>query len=196
MNDKELFLIITSNEKLQHSDAVILLEGDGYERIKKACSLVKNGWADVLVFSGGVDNSNYGSFPYHQCLPYLIAEGVEEKNIIWESESKHTKEQADNIIEMCLKKEWTKIILVASHYHQYRAFLTFLKVLIDRELHEKIKIFNSAATDMNWFTPIKWGIRLLLLDKEFERIEAYKTKGDIADYADAINYYKWRELQP
>ena len=195
MSDKELFLIITSNEKLLQANAVILLEGDGFERIKKACALVNNKWASFLVFSGAIENLPYGSYPYDKCLPLIEAEGIPKSKIIWEAQSLHTKQQADNVIAMCVEKKWDKIILVASHYHQYRAFLTFLKVLIDQDLHQKIKIYNHAATDMAWFTASEWGVRSNLLDNEFERIEVYKQKGDIAEYHDAVNYYKWRELQ-
>ncbi len=193
MTAKEQFLILTNTQKLQKANAVVLLEGDGFTRIHKACSIVIQGWADILVFSGGVENESYGSFPFGKCYDLILAAGVKHEQIIHEAKSKHTRQQAEEVITICKEKGWKKIILVATHYHQYRAFLTFLKVLEEKKIEHSIHIINAPA-NTDWFQKMPWGKRIELLDNEFERIEKYKTLGHVSTYENAIKYYEQMEI--
>lgn len=191
LSDKELFLILASSSCTPKADAVILLEGDGLSRIDHACNLINQGYVDYLVFSGGIENLSYGSYNYEMCLPYILKNNVDRHLLIHESKSKHTLEQAEAVIEMCIAKKWTSIILVASHYHQFRAFLTFLNVLFKKGLDREIKIFNSPVHGLSWTEENDWGKRLNLLESEFEKIEKYRELGHIADYALANDYLIW-----
>ncbi|MFA4941302.1 MAG: YdcF family protein [Patescibacteria group bacterium] len=191
MTNKEKFIILVTNEKLKKANAIILLEGDGYFRVPKAVELYKNKWAPKIVVSGGVDNKNYGSFS--DIGEKVKQAGVPSKDIILEKESTHTREQAINIIKMCKDKKWKRIILVASHYHQARAFLTFLKAMQEEKI--KIQIINAPANNLGWFSANKWGKRMDLLDAEFERINKYSKLGHIATYTDAVAYQEWKEKQ-
>ena len=99
----------------------------------------------------------------------------------------------DSVVKEFEKNGWKKIILVGSHYHQYRAFLTFLKTAKDR--NSDLVIYNSPARNLKWFTDNPWGSRVKCLEAEFVRIENYTAKGDLATFAEAIEYQKWKELQ-
>lgn len=191
MNVREQFIVLTSNDAAKKADAVILLEGDGVNRVHEACTLIKNGFSDTLVFSGGIDNPSYGSFIYDKCLPYILKEGIKESQIITELQSQNTREQAAFVIDIAERKAWKKMILVASHYHQYRAFLSFLKVLQERKLDRTIEIINVAA-QLPWFEETPWGMRINLLSSEFEKIEQYKAHNHIASFESAIEYFKWK----
>jgi uncharacterized SAM-binding protein YcdF (DUF218 family) len=189
MTSKELFLILTNSSKVISSDAIILLEGDGYSRLPKAVSLINEGWAKNLVFSGGIDNESSGSYTFEKCKSRIISLGMEIDNIIHESVSQNTRQQALEIIELCLKNNWKKIILVASHYHQYRAFLTFLKVLEENKLQEIIQIINSPAI-LDWFEEVYAGNRRIdLIEEEFQKIEQYRLNSHVSTYESAVKYY-------
>ncbi|MBS1736251.1 MAG: YdcF family protein [Bacteroidetes bacterium] len=192
MTDKEKFLVIVNTQQLQKADVVILLEGDGFTRINKACTLVNNGWANFLIFSGGIDNAGYGSFPFEQCRKKILATGIDESKIILELTSQHTRQQAEEVLKLCLQRGWNKIILVATHYHQYRAFLTFLKVLEELQLDKSIYIINAPAT-ATWFEQMPWGKREQLLESEFDKIEKYKEHGHISTYEKALQYLERME---
>jgi uncharacterized SAM-binding protein YcdF (DUF218 family) len=193
VTEKELFLILTNSSKVSFADAVVLLEGDGYSRIPKAVSLIKEGWAKSLVFSGGIDNESAGSFTFEKCKDKFLDAGYDINKIILESNSQNTRQQALEIIGLCLKNNWKKIILVASHYHQYRAFLTFLKVLEEKDLFERIQIINSPAI-LNWFEESDSGKkRLDLLNDEFIKIDKYRLNYHVSSYVSALNYYKYWE---
>jgi uncharacterized SAM-binding protein YcdF (DUF218 family) len=191
LSDKEFFLILASSSCPKKADAVILLEGDGFSRIDHACSLINQGYVDYFVFSGGIEDLSYGSYGFERCLPQILKNNVDRDLLIHESKSKHTLEQAEEVIDICVKKNWSSIILVASHYHQFRAFLTFINVLIKRGLDKELKIFNSPVHGLSWTEENNWGQRLNLLESEFEKIDKYRELGHLADYKSAKEYLQW-----
>ena len=193
MELREKFIVLVDNDLIQKSDAIILLEGDGLNRYSKAVELYKQGFADRIVFSGDITNYPYGSIPLLDIYPLIIELGVPSEAIIHENKSLNTREQAIEIIKLAKNSGWTKLILVASHYHQYRAYLTFLKEEIDTK--SNIVIYNAPAKDLKWFEESGWGQRFDLLDQEFERIEQYTKYNHLATYSEAIAYHKWKEQQ-
>lgn len=193
MTTETKFIILIGNEPLKKSDAIILLAGDGYNRVRKAYQLYSEGWADLIVISGGTEDPSYGSFPASKMREELMRFGVPRKHVRLEEKSKNTREQAEEIIALAKEKDWKKLILVASHYHQFRAFLTFLKVIREQKL--AIQIINSPARELRWFEKNEWGVRYELLDSEFEKIKKYRTLGHLCSYKEAIKYQKWKEKQ-
>lgn len=193
MTEREKVIALIDNDCIQKSDAIILLEGDGYHRCSKATSLYREGLADTIVFSGNITDYEYGSFPLSDVMPYIIKGGVPANAIIHENTSLNTYEQAREVLKIAVLKNWKKLILVASHEHQYRAYLTFLRQVID--LNNQIMLFNSPARNLGWFKDSGWGVRFERLEIEFERIDKYYQFGHLASYKEAIEYQKWKEEQ-
>lgn len=191
MSEQEILLNLIFNEPLKKADAIILLEGDGYFRLPHAADLYRQKWAAKIVVSGGAADKGYGSFPAKDLAQSLVKMGIAQKNIISENESFHTREQAVNVMALAKKNKWKKIILVASHYHQLRAFLTFLKATQEAKI--KLQIINSPVRGLPWFEKNKWGKRIDLLESEFRKIEEYSKH--MADFSDAILYQEWKENQ-
>lgn len=193
LSDKEIFISLVDNDIIHISDAIILLEGDGMNRCQHAVDLFKQKYADIVVFSGGITNYKYGSYPFDKVKPYLLEAGIHEEELIHEDKSLNTHEQAVEIMRLCRKCNWHRLILVASHYHQYRAYLTFLKVI--QGANNDIVIYNSPAKNLEWFTDNEWGKRIDCLEDEFRKIVEYAKLGHLASYREAIAYQKWKELQ-
>ncbi len=193
MNLREKLIILIDNDCIKKSDVIILLEGDGLNRIPKAVELYQAGFANNIIFSGGSDNLVYGSFPFSMAYPELIHSGIPQAAIIHESSSQNTRQQAIEVIKLANLKGWKKLILVASHYHQYRAYLTFLKVI--KDTNSNILLYNSPAKDLVWFEETGWGKRFDLLDDEFDRIDKYSALSHLLSLNDAIDYQKWKEQQ-
>lgn len=191
MTNYEKLLVIVHNDPLHKADAIVLLEGDGYGRLARAAALYRQGYAPKVVFSGEVANPAYGSLPLSECLPQLLELGVPERDIIHENQSTQTAEQAHHIAQMALNNGWKKLLLVASPYHQCRAYLTFLKQIIPAG----IILINAPVRDLSWFKKEAWGARFDLLEQEQKRMEAYTLKGDLATVEEAITYQKWKEEQ-
>lgn len=193
LTEREQYMAIVANERLSPSDAIIMLEGDGYCRVNEVADLYKKGIARTIVFSGGITDYNYGSYPLADVLPKMLEQGIRREDIIHEDKSQNTRDQAVEIVSMAQELGWRKVVLVASPEHQYRAYLTFLREVIDS--HSDLIIYNSPAHDLGWFDKSEWGVRLNRLTQEFERIERYSQLGHLASYKEAIDYQHWKEKQ-
>ena len=192
MTPKDQFICLIANDALVRADAIIILEGDGLSRISQGARLYKEGWAPLVVISGGVKNPPH-SITASEMLPHLIRAGVPEQAVEVEEKSQNTWEQGIVMMKIAKERGWQSVIIVASHYHQYRAFLTFLRAM--QEGGQKIVISNAPARDLAWFAEDAQGRRIDLLAGEFDRIEKYRTQGNIASYEDAISYLEWKESQ-
>lgn len=193
MTDRERFIALVDSDSIRVSDAIILLEGDGFNRCGQVLELYKKGYAKNVVFSGGVSDPLYGSFPLSKILPILTKGGIPKARVIHESTSRNTREQAVEVIKLANSLGWKRIILVASNYHQYRAYLTFLRIALN--LGQKIIIYNAPAGDLSWFKKTGWGTRFDLLDQEFSKIIKYSKLSHLATFKEAISYQRWKEQQ-
>lgn len=193
ITDREKIIAIIDNDILFPSDAIILLEGDGLNRYQKAVELYNQNIAAKIVFSGNITDYDYGSFPFSDVLPYILKQGVPVDAVMHEDKSLNTREQAAEVVKMAITNEWKRLVLVASHEHQYRAYLTFLREVLDRK--SDIVLYNAPVRNLGWFNKSEWGIRFERLEQEFDRIERYSQLGHLATYTEAINYQKWKELQ-
>ena len=191
ITDREKIIAIVDNDCLTKSDAAILLEGDGYNRFQKAVDLYKTGVVSKIVFSGNIIDRDYGSFPFKEIKPLIINCGVLEADLIHEDKSTNTYEQAIEIVKLAIENGWKKLVLVASHEHQYRAYLTFLRQVLDSK--SGIALYNAPVRNLRWFIDNGWGIRFERLANEFERIEKYSALGHLANANEVIEYQKWKE---
>lgn len=191
ITDREKIIAIVDNDCFSKSDAAILLEGDGFFRVNKAIDLYKKGLVSKIVFSGNIVNKSYGSYPFEEIRPLLVQGGIKDIDLIYENKSTHTREQAIEVIDLSIKMGWKKLALVASHEHQYRAYLTFLREIIDRD--RRIILYNTPARKLTWFVDVGWGKRIDRLSGEFDRIERYSEMGHLATFGEAIEYQKWKE---
>jgi uncharacterized SAM-binding protein YcdF (DUF218 family) len=123
----------------------------------------------------------------------MLEEGVPEEDIIHEDKSLNTREQAVEVVRMAQERGWKKLILVASHEHQYRAYLTFLREVLDSK--SGITLYNAPARNLDWFVDKGWGTRFERLEAEILRIEKYTEMGHLANAQEVIDYQKWKEAQ-
>ncbi len=193
MTSREKLIALVDNDGIKKSDAIVLLEGDGFNRYAKAVNLYKQGWAPKIIFSGGITNYEYGSFPFSDILPNILIQGILKSDILHEDKSLNTREQAVEVVKIALRSNWKRLILVATHEHQYRAYLTFLREVIDKKTG--IIIYNSPVRNLPWFTDNPWGKRIDRLVNEFDKIEKYSKSGHLASFEEAIDYQKWKEDQ-
>ena len=191
ITDREKIMAIVDNDCLTKSDAAILLEGDGFFRFQKAVELYQKGIVSKIVFSGNIIDKDYGSFPFEEVKPYILKGGVPEEDLIHEGTSFHTQQQAVEVVKMAMMNGWKKLALVASHEHQYRAYLTFLRQVLDT--NSGIILYNAPVRNLNWFIDSGWGMRFDRLSAEIERIEKYSAMGHLANADEVIEYQKWKE---
>lgn len=195
MNKLEILKLIAvvSNDWPRKSDVIVCLEGDGLNRAKKTIELFKEKWAKNIVVSGGYNNPPF-SIPAKDLAKFLIKKGIPQKRIILEENSQNTYEQSLEVMKLVKEKNWEKIILVASYFHQPRAYLTFLKTM--KNLNLKIQIFNTSVRELPWFNKTSLGPnRFQLLELELKKINQYIKKGHLVAIREALEYQKWKEKQ-
>ena len=191
ITDREKIIALIDNDCLTRSDVAILLEGDGFFRFRKAVELYKKGWVSKIVFSGNIVDKGYGSYPFEEVKPCILAAGVPKEDIIHEDKSLHTRGQAVEIVKMSMERGWKKLALVASQEHQYRAYLTVLREILDT--NSGLILYNVPVRNLNWFIDSGWGDRFSRLKAEFERIEKYSQLGHLANVDEVIEYQRWKE---
>ena len=192
--EKLKLIAVTNNDFIKKSDAVILLEGDGYSRVNHTVKIFKNGLAKNIIVSGGNTDNPPFTIPAGELAKKLLKENIPKKRVIIEEKSKNTYEQGAEVMKIIKKMDWKKIILVASHFHQSRAFVTFLKAMKNAGL--KIQIFNSPVRGLSWFQKTSLGTsRLKLLEDEFNKITEYYKKGHLVSIKEALDYQRWKESQ-
>ena len=193
MTNRERFIALLDSEIPHPCDVIVLLEGDGFARYEKAVSLFKEGFAPLICFSGNFDDEKSGAFTFDKIKPLILRSGVKESSLLFEDKSINTYDQAEEIITLAKEKKWKRIVLVASQYHSYRAFLTFLYVQ-KREMPELI-IDMAAVKGLDWYEETGWGRRIDLLSVELDKIDAYHKKNNVATYEEGLEYLKWKNLK-
>ena len=191
ITDREIIMAIVDNDCLAESDVAVLLEGDGFFRFRKAVDLYQQGMVRKIVFSGNIVDRNYGSYPYEEVKPYILEHGVPECDLIHEDKSRQTQQQAVEVVKLAIENGWKKLALVASHEHQYRAYLTFLRVVLDTK--SGLILYNAPVRNLSWFSDSGWGTRFERLSYEFDRIEKYSAMGHLANAKEVVDYQKWKE---
>lgn len=96
----------------------------------------------------------------------------------------NTREEANRLHDLVDKCNWSSVILVTHWEHGDRAYLTFLKALPYRT-----KIYIDRVEPEEWSGP--------KLIEESIRIDEYQLKGDVASYAEGVEYLQWlQSLNP
>src|SRR6266487_5113160 len=101
--------------------------------------------------------------------------GIPVENILVETNSLHTKENAEYTLQILKKHNMQSAILVTSPFHQLRTYLTFNKIFQPYN----IKIINYYADADEW-NPATWFLseeHRRLVKSEKERIKRYREKG-------------------
>lgn len=138
-------------DPLAHADAIVAISGDTGARVESAIALWKQGYAPVLVFSGG--SSDPESVASAELMKRTaVAAGVPANAIVVEGTSATTEENAQNVAQLMTSAGLHSAILVTSPYHQRRAALLF-----EREFERAgLSFRNHPADDPNWDATFWW----------------------------------------
>jgi uncharacterized SAM-binding protein YcdF (DUF218 family) len=138
-------------DSLAKADAIVAISGDTGHRAESAVALWKQGYAPLLIFSGGSrDPDSVASAELMKRT--AVAAGVPANAIVVEGTSATTEENAKLVAELMRSQGLRSAILVTSPYHQRRAAMLF-----DREFgRESLSFRNHPADDPNWDATLWW----------------------------------------
>ena len=138
-------------DPLAKADAIVAISGDTGFRAVTAIGLWKQGYAPLLIFSGGsVDPDSVASAELMKRK--AVAAGVPATAISVEGASATTEENAARVAELMSSRGLRSAILVTSPYHQRRAAILFAREF-DRE---GLQFRNHPADDPEWDPNLWW----------------------------------------
>lgn len=192
LTDREKFVAYLDSFPEKTADALVLFQGDGYARVPYVIELFKRGAGRTVILVGGADNHAYGSYPSRELYDRLLAGGVPAGAIVFEPTALHTRAEIDRAIEIAGGKGFRSLLLVSSPYHMYRIILSFVAAM--RTCDHAIVGWPASIRSLPLFEANPWGVRADLYDREFQRIETYQAKGDVASFSEGLAYLRREDV--
>lgn len=191
LTDRERFHALTAAQPMTGADCVVLLTGDGLTRVPRAWDVVQKLGGPPLIVAGGVDAPPY-CVGAANIKRELIACGFVPERVMVESSSQNTAESAVFVSAIAKQNAWKRIVLVTSAYHMPRAVLSFIRAMA--RVEHSFAIVPVAVVSP-WFESVEGveATRLELADGEAAKTAEYQAKGDVASYAEGIEY--WRTVE-
>ncbi len=135
---------LTAVDAYSQADAIVVLGGD-VDRVQLAVDLFSEGYAPVVVFSGGISLKDAGLACSSAQLSLEAAQelGLPADATIIASGAQSTYDEAVNLSRLAQQHRWHSLIIVTDLFHTRRAARTFRTLLPDTT------IYLSAAPDPN-----------------------------------------------
>ena len=162
-------------------------------------SLVRQRQAkQVLIPDSGPQSGYPGFHAWHQALS---ASGLEQTDVagvpVAPGSSLNTLTEAEALVRYAMSNGMTRIFVVATPFHQLRAFITTVSV-VSREF-PTLRVYNRVGTALPWHEAVLHSQGVLqctrseLIHTEMARIERYRRKGDLVPEDQVISYLQWRD---
>jgi uncharacterized SAM-binding protein YcdF (DUF218 family) len=167
------------NYALEKSDCILVLGSHDTRVAERGAELFLDGWAPLLIFSGGLGRLTDGVFAETEADKFTaiaVYKGVPARSILIENKSTNTGENIvftkDLLKERNLDPE--SFIVVQKPYMERRSFATFKKHWPDKKLivtSPQIPFEQYPTIDI----PLEKGINIMVGD--LQRIRVYAEKG-------------------
>lgn len=142
------------------ADAIVAVSGgDTSARADEAIKLYKNGWGNVLIFSGAAADKS-GPSNARVMAGQAIDAGIDPSSILIEETSETTLENALETSNIFKDKNITSAIIVTSAYHERRALLEFRRKAPSVELRGHPVSEDKQWGPLWWLTPTGWALAM------------------------------------
>lgn len=111
----------------------------------------------------------------------------------------HTHTEAERLIARVRDEGWKTIIVVAVPFHQLRAFMDTIGVVLKEGLQEHLRVFSATGFPLSWTDRAVHSQgtvsapRFELIGPELDRIVRYWKKGDMPTARQVLDYLNWRD---
>ena len=127
------------NQRLEKSDAILALGSHDMRVAERAARLFLDGWAPLLIFSGGLGNLTRGLWDQPEAERFAevaVRMGVLQEKILIENRSTNTGENIRFTRELLEKRKLDpqKFLLVQKPYMERRTYATFKKVWPEKQI--------------------------------------------------------------
>jgi len=138
---------LTAVDAISQADAIVVLGGNGgnFYRVQQGVDLFNQGYAPLVVFSGGtLKDAGIACSSAQLSLEAAQELGLPSGAAIIANGAQSTYDEAVNICRLAQQHGWHGIIIVTDLFHTRRAARTFRTLLPDTA------IYLSAAPDPNY----------------------------------------------
>lgn len=111
----------------------------------------------------------------------------------------NTLVEANGMINYAKKNNYKHLYIIASPFHQLRAFMTSVTVAL--KYYPEVRIYSHNGNSLSWLDTVSHsqgkiiGPRKELIKGELDRILKYQQKGDLAPDTDILNYLDKRDMR-
>ena len=170
---------LVESDKLEKADAIAVFSGDSGPRTERAVELLKDGYADYLILSGG---KVYDDVTMVELMKnHAIKLGIDESKILIDDEASTTNENAEFTADIIEENNFRSVIVVTSDYHTRRSKLAMKKALENTLIDgEKVEVTVTPSKEEKFTT--KWwtsGDSVLMVISEYLKLMGYWVKGYI-----------------
>jgi len=158
-------------DPLERADAALVMTGDvDYERTVAAAHLMEEGYARILVLTGG---EPWPGDSAQSLRDRAIQEGVSPAQIRVETTSASTRESLVAVRPILRAEGVRSVLLVTSPYHQRRASMAARKAL------PGVRIISRPAPSARWAPKAWWAsaYRRRIVMKEYLKLGYYILRG-------------------
>lgn len=144
---------LVESDKLEKADVIAVFSGDSGARTERAVELLKEGYADYLILSGG---KVYDDVTMAELMKnHAIKLGVDESKILIDDEASTTNENAEFTADIIEENNFRSVIVVTSDYHTRRSKLAMKKALENTLIDgEKVEVTVTPSKEEKFTT--KW----------------------------------------
>lgn len=170
--------LMVEDEK-QHSDALVVLGGNSYERGLEALNLFHEGWSDAIICTGGNVPTVLAAidtiiFEAEITKSMLVKKGISENKVEALTESTSTKEESAEILAYCKAHQLKKITVISSKLHMRRVRMVFEEAFKDQEIEVVYRGAPSQAYDEGVWWKSEAG--LIMVNNEYVKYLYYLIK--------------------
>ena len=170
---------LVESDKLEKADAIAVFSGYSGARTERAVELLKEGYADYLILSGG---KVYDDVTMSELMKnHAIKLGVDESKILIDDEASTTNENAEFTTNIIEENNFKSVIVVTSDYHTRRSKLAMEKALENTLIDgEEVEVTVTPSKEEKFTT--KWwrsGNSVLMVISEYLKLMGYWVKGYI-----------------
>lgn len=156
--------------------------------------LVENHYTRKIMVLQAVAKSGYPGFDHwrQQLRKAEIDEEQIEGVICGETSSLNTLIESEAVIRFAGNKGYTSLFIIAPPFQQLRAFMTAVTVAL--RFYPRLLLYSYPSATMPWQEHVMHSQGTLqakrseLIHSEWERIETYQKKGDLASFAEILTY--------
>lgn len=170
---------LVESDKLEKVDAIAVFSGDSGARTERAVELLKDGYADYLILSGG---KVYDDVTMAELMKkHAIKLGVDESKILIDNEAATTNENAEFTTSIIEENNFKSVIVVTSDYHTRRSKLAMEKALENTLIDGEEVMVRVTPSKEEKFTTKWWtsGNSVLMVISEYLKLMGYWVKGYI-----------------